>query len=72
MRQSLTNDDPQPLGKVTLDARIGQGVPSTVYLGHLSDGTEVAAKVLRSEFARTEKLRSRFAAQAGAIALVHG
>ena len=46
----LRDGDPSRIGRYRLSARLGAGGMGVVYLGVAKDGSQVAVKVLRSEF----------------------
>ncbi|MET0424766.1 MAG: serine/threonine-protein kinase [Actinoplanes sp.] len=52
--------DPTRLGAYDLIGRLGQGGMGTVFLGRAADGTRVAIKVVRPEFADDPEFRGRF------------
>jgi serine/threonine protein kinase len=58
---SLRPDDPRTLGSYRLAGRLGEGGQGVVYAAHAPDGTPVALKVLRDEWAADDRVRERFA-----------
>ena len=68
----LQANDPTVLGKYTLVGRLGSGGFGIVYLATDPLGNQVAIKFLRSELADDQRLRTRLAREARAIAAVQG
>ncbi|WP_306204064.1 serine/threonine-protein kinase [Actinoplanes sp. RD1] len=60
MSMPLSSGDPTRLGDYELIGRLGQGGMGSVYLGRGPDGTRVAVKVVRPEFAGDPEFRGRF------------
>jgi hypothetical protein len=60
MSMPLRPGDPARLGRFELLGRLGQGGMGTVFLGHDADGTMVAIKMVRPEFADDPEFRGRF------------
>ncbi|GAB2869906.1 hypothetical protein GCM10027176_84490 [Actinoallomurus bryophytorum] len=58
---SLRPDDPRTLGAYRLAGRLGEGGQGVVYAAHAPDGTPLALKVLRDEWAADDRVRERFA-----------
>ncbi len=56
----LTGADPRQLGGYRLLGRLGEGGMGTVYLGEAGDGTRVAVKMIRAEFAADPRFVARF------------
>ncbi|MFI5930664.1 protein kinase [Actinoplanes sp. NPDC051494] len=56
----LRPGDPVRLGDYELLSRLGQGGMGTVFRGRAADGTTVAVKMVRPEFAGDEEFRGRF------------
>jgi predicted Ser/Thr protein kinase len=62
----LRPDDPSALGSYRLAGRLGEGGQGVVYAAHAADGTPVALKVLREEWAAETHVRDRFAKEVAA------
>ncbi|MCY1136651.1 serine/threonine-protein kinase [Actinoplanes sp. Pm04-4] len=60
MRSPLRPGDPQSLGGYQLLARLGEGGMGTVFLGRRDDGSAVAIKMIKPEYAWDEEFRGRF------------
>ncbi|WP_328685781.1 bifunctional serine/threonine-protein kinase/ABC transporter substrate-binding protein [Streptomyces sp. NBC_00343] len=58
--QALRAGDPENLGGHRLLARLGVGGMGVVYLARTADGTPVALKVIRAEYAADPAFRARF------------
>ncbi|MFJ5265147.1 bifunctional serine/threonine-protein kinase/ABC transporter substrate-binding protein [Streptomyces sp. NPDC088387] len=58
--RALRPEDPETLGGHRLLARLGAGGMGTVYLARAADGTPVALKVIRAEYAADPAFRARF------------
>ncbi|MFJ9629516.1 bifunctional serine/threonine-protein kinase/ABC transporter substrate-binding protein [Streptomyces sp. NPDC101175] len=58
--RALRAEDPQELGGHRLLARLGAGGMGVVYLARSADGTPVALKVIRAEYAADPAFRARF------------
>ncbi|MFJ5307072.1 bifunctional serine/threonine-protein kinase/ABC transporter substrate-binding protein [Streptomyces sp. NPDC088350] len=58
--QALRAEDPENLGGHRLLARLGAGGMGVVYLARTADGTPVALKVIRAEYAADPAFRARF------------
>ncbi|MFJ9246606.1 bifunctional serine/threonine-protein kinase/ABC transporter substrate-binding protein [Streptomyces sp. NPDC101776] len=58
--QALRAEDPETLGGHRLLARLGVGGMGVVYLARTTDGTPVALKVIRAEYAADPAFRARF------------
>ncbi|WP_063749667.1 bifunctional serine/threonine-protein kinase/ABC transporter substrate-binding protein [Streptomyces xylophagus] len=58
--QALRAEDPENLGGHRLLARLGAGGMGVVYLARTADGTPVALKVIRAEYAAAPAFRARF------------
>ncbi|MGV9312136.1 bifunctional serine/threonine-protein kinase/ABC transporter substrate-binding protein [Streptomyces sp. NPDC003691] len=58
--RALRPEDPESLGGHRLLARLGTGGMGTVYLARAADGTPVALKVIRAEYAADPAFRARF------------
>ncbi|MFI7541756.1 serine/threonine protein kinase [Actinoplanes sp. NPDC049599] len=56
----LRPGDPLRLGRYELVSRLGQGGMGTVFLGRAADGTLVAIKMVRPEYADDPEFRGRF------------
>jgi eukaryotic-like serine/threonine-protein kinase len=56
----LQPGDPRRLGPYELVERLGEGGQGVVYLGHATDGTKVAIKLLRVDLAEDAMARTRF------------
>lgn len=64
--------DPPKLGEYELVGRLGEGGQGVVYLGRYPDGREVAVKLLRTQLAKDDDARSRFARELEVIERVAG
>jgi len=62
--QSLDPGDPGRLGRYEVLRRLGEGSMGMVYLARSDDGSLVAIKVIRPEYARDPEFLRRFAAEA--------
>ncbi|GAA2509476.1 serine/threonine protein kinase [Winogradskya humida] len=60
MSKPLRPGDPTRLGRYDLVGRLGQGGMGTVFLGRAQDGSAVAIKMVRPEFADDPEFRGRF------------
>jgi eukaryotic-like serine/threonine-protein kinase len=60
MSMPLRPGDPTWLGRYELLSRLGQGGMGTVFRGRAADGTMVAIKMVRPEFADDPEFRGRF------------
>ncbi|GAA2594986.1 hypothetical protein GCM10010435_87510 [Winogradskya consettensis] len=60
MSKPLRPGDPTRLGRYDLVGRLGQGGMGTVFLGRAADGSAVAIKMVRPEFADDPEFRGRF------------
>ena len=58
--RALRAEDPEELGGHRLLARLGAGGMGVVYLARSADGTPVALKVIRAEYAADPGFRARF------------
>jgi len=58
--RALRAEDPEELGGHRLLARLGAGGMGVVYLARTADGTPVALKVIRAEYAADPGFRARF------------
>ncbi|WP_307781780.1 bifunctional serine/threonine-protein kinase/ABC transporter substrate-binding protein [Streptomyces sp. MBT65] len=58
--QALRAEDPETLGGHRVLARLGVGGMGVVYLARTADGTPVALKVIRAEYAADPAFRARF------------
>jgi len=63
---SLRPNEPRTLGPYRLAGRLGEGGQGVVYAAHAPDGTPVALKVLRDEWASDTHARDRFAKEVAA------
>lgn len=68
----LQASDPNSLDGYEIVGRLGEGASGVVYRAKQSDGTFVALKVLRAEFANDEKVRERLRREATALQRVAG
>ncbi|MGH3381519.1 MAG: hypothetical protein ACRDP6_42995 [Actinoallomurus sp.] len=64
---SLRPNEPRTLGPYRPAARLGEGEQGVVYAAHAPDGTPVALKVLRDEWAPDTHVRDRFAKEVAAV-----
>jgi len=62
----LRPGDPRQVGGYLLLGRLGEGGMGTVFLGRAASGRLVAVKVIRAEYARDDRFRARFRAEAHA------
>ena len=69
---ALQANDPRSLDGYEIVGRLGEGASGVVYRAKQSDGTFVALKVLRAEFANDEKVRERLRREATALQRVAG
>lgn len=69
---ALARSDPKRVGPYRVLGRLGSGAMGVVYLGVARDGTLVAVKVVRPEFADNAEFRKRFAREVAAVRNVHG
>ncbi|WP_203794547.1 serine/threonine-protein kinase, partial [Actinoplanes derwentensis] len=60
MTSRLRPEDPRHLGRYELISRLGEGGMGAVFLGRDPQGTLVAVKVIKAEYARDESFRARF------------
>ncbi|MDE3723061.1 serine/threonine-protein kinase [Nocardiopsis sp. N85] len=70
--RSLTAGDPREIGPYRLSALLGVGGMGRVYLGTGPDGTPVAVKVVRAEYAYDPGFRGRFARELDLAGRVRG
>jgi len=63
---SLRPGDPRTLGPYRLAGRLGEGGQGVVFAAHAPDGSPVALKVLRDEWAADGRVRERFAKEVAA------
>jgi predicted Ser/Thr protein kinase len=62
----LHPSDPRRVGGVRLLGRLGEGGMGVAFLGQDDGGRLVCVKLIRAEYARDERFRARFAAEAAA------
>jgi len=72
MSEPLRDSDPKEIGGYELKGRLGAGGMGTVYLAHTDDGSRLAIKVLRSEFADSPEIRRRLAREADVLKRLAG
>lgn len=63
---SLRPGDPHVLGSYRLVGRLGEGGQGVVFAAHAADGSPVALKILREEWAADGRVRERFAKEVDA------